>query len=127
MGEGVLKAMALVDERKAAYKRNGVDYYRPWVFLLTDGEPQGEPSERFDEARQRVYAAEKAKQVAFFAVGVEGANMERLAQLTPRAPARLVGLDFAGMFVWLSKSAQAVSHSETSDQVALPPAGWASV
>jgi len=33
-----------------------------------------------------VHAAEKAKALVFFPVGVDGANFEVLAQLSPRTP-----------------------------------------
>jgi uncharacterized protein YegL len=36
-------------------------------------------------------------------------------------------LDFVEMFVWLSTSMSAVSHSKVDEQVALPPIGWGTV
>jgi len=39
MGEAILKAIDLVEARKLEYKSRGIDYYRPWIFLITDGEP----------------------------------------------------------------------------------------
>jgi Uncharacterized protein encoded in toxicity protection region of plasmid R478, contains von Willebrand factor (vWF) domain, COG4245 len=42
MGTGILRALELVRERKAVYKRNGIAYYRPWIFMITDGEPTGQ-------------------------------------------------------------------------------------
>ena len=102
-------------------------YYRPWVFLITDGEPQGEPEDVILQATQRIRDDEQNKRVAFFAVGVEEANLERLRQLTVRTPVRLIGLNFVEMFVWLSRSTQAVSHSRVDEQVALPPPGWGTV
>jgi uncharacterized protein YegL len=74
-----------------------------------------------------VHEEEVAKRVAFFAVGVERANMGRLNQFVVRTPVKLRGLNFVEMFVWLSRSAQAVSHSKMSEQVALPPQGWGTV
>lgn len=127
MGGGIQRALDLVAERKALYKSNGVAYYRPWIFMITDGEPQGEPDEVVEGAAQRVRDDEAAKRVAFFAVGVQGANMERLAAISSRAPVRLRGLDFGEMFVWLSASMQRVSQSKVGEQVPLTPPGWTAV
>jgi uncharacterized protein YegL len=126
MGAAILQALDLVESRKAVYKANGVPYYRPWAFLITDGEPTDEAV--VEQAARRVQASDndQAKRVAFFAVGVEGANMTRLSQVAVRAPVRLRGLDFREMFLWLSKSLGQVSRSATGAQVPLPPpSGWA--
>ena len=39
MGAGIAEAMRLVEERKKTYTAAAVAYYRPWVFLITDGAP----------------------------------------------------------------------------------------
>lgn len=127
MGAAINKALDMVQARKAQYRANGVAYYRPWVFLITDGAPQGEPEDLVTQAAQRIRADEAAKRVAFFAVGVENADMNRLAQLAVRAPVKLKGLNFVEMFVWLSASMQKISQSQVDEQVALPPPGWGTV
>ncbi|MGB3642638.1 MAG: VWA domain-containing protein [Rivularia sp. (in: cyanobacteria)] len=127
MGAGIHKSLDLIQERKAQYRSNGVAYYRPWIFMITDGEPQGEPDEAVEQASQRLQGDETSKRVAFFSVGVENANMTRLTQLAVRTPLKLNGLNFVEMFVWLSASMSAVSHSKVDEQVALPPIGWGSV
>ncbi|MEO1376596.1 MAG: VWA domain-containing protein [Cyanobacteria bacterium J06635_10] len=127
MGAGIHKSLDLIQERKAQYRSNGVAYYRPWIFMITDGEPQGELDEVIDQASQRLQNDESKKRVAFFSVGVENANMTRLSQLAVRTPLKLKGLNFVEMFVWLSASMSAVSHSKVDEQVALPPIGWGSV
>ncbi|WP_407893636.1 vWA domain-containing protein [Scytonema sp. NUACC26] len=127
MGSGIHKALDMIQDRKAQYRANGVAYYRPWVFMITDGEPQGEFEDVIDQATRRVQADEASKRVAFFTVGVENANMNRLGQIAVRSPLRLTGLNFIEMFVWLSASMSAVSHSKVDEQVALPPIGWGSV
>ncbi len=128
MGAGIHKSLDLIQERKSQYRSNGVAYYRPpWIFMITDGEPQGEPDEAVDQASRRLQGDETSKRVAFFSVGVENANMTRLSQLAVRTPLKLNGLNFVEMFVWLSASMSAVSHSKVDEQVALPPIGWGSV
>ena len=128
MGGAIHQAMDMVHARKALYRENGVAYYRPWVFLITDGEPQGESEDVVREAAGRVKEDEGGKRVAFFAVGVEKANMSKLGDIAVRSPIKLQGLNFVELFVWLSRSTQAVSHSQVGDQVALPPpTGWAAV
>lgn len=124
MGEAICRALDMVEARKTDYRTNGVAYYRPWVFLITDGAP----TDSWDEAAARVQAAEEASGLAFFAVGVEGANLDVLGRIAVRPPLRLDGLKFVELFVWLSRSQRNVSSSRVGDQTALPAVdGWASV
>lgn len=127
MGNGINKALDLIAARKSDYRQHGITYYRPWVFMITDGEPQGEAEKAVMVASDRIKMEENNKQVAFFAVGVEGANMEKLSEIVLRTPVKLRGLDFREMFIWLSASMQRVSHSQVNEQVALPPPGWGAV
>lgn len=127
MGSAINTGLDLIEARKSEYRANGIAYYRPWVFLITDGAPQGEPEEVIQKAAQRIQQAEKNKQVAFFAVGVENADLAQLSEIVVRTPVKLKGLNFVEMFLWLSASMSAVSHSKLDDQVALPPPGWGTV
>ena len=60
---------------------------------------------------------EASSAFAFFTVGVEGANHEVLARISTRPPAKLRGLNFRDLFLWLSKSMRAVSESTPGDKV----------
>ncbi len=121
LGEAINLVLDMVRQRKDTYKQMGVPYYRPWIFLITDGAPTDE----WRSAAQRVQAEEASKAVAFFAVGVQKADMKVLAQITTRQPLRLQGLNFRDMFVWLSQSLTSVSHSQVGEQVPLTaPTGW---
>ncbi|WP_250123112.1 VWA domain-containing protein [Chroococcidiopsis sp. CCMEE 29] len=124
LGSGINKALDILQTRKALYRANGVAYYRPWIFMITDGEPQGEPEQIVEQATQRLKDDEDNKRVAFFTVGVENANMTRLSQICVRTPIKLKGLNFTELFLWLSASMSAVSYSKLDEQVALPPVGW---
>lgn len=127
MGAAIEQAISLLDLRKQTYRTNGIAYYRPWVFLITDGAP----TDPWKPAAEKVRAGEIAKNFAFFAVGVEEANLEVLAQISTREPLKLKELRFRDLFVWLSNSMKAVSRSTVGDQVTLTspttPEGWASV
>lgn len=131
MGQAVVTGLDLLDQRKKEYRQNGIQYYRPWVFLITDGAPTDESTPKWAEAVERVHKGEEQKTFSFFAVGVEGANMAKLKELSKREPLKLRGLRFRDLFQWLSNSQQTVSRSNPDDSVPLKnpaaPDGWASV
>ena len=133
MGEAVVTALKLLGDRKAEYRAAGIQYYRPWVFLITDGGPTDVNSTHWDEAKNAIRDGEEGKKFAFFTVGVEDADLDRLTELNPaRPPVKLQGLEFKKMFQWLSSSQQAVSRSIPGYVVPLQnptagPTGWATV
>jgi uncharacterized protein YegL len=124
MGSAITQGLELVAERKAEYRANGISYYRPWIFLITDGGP----TDAWQSAAAAVHEGEASKAFAFFAIGVKGANMEILKQISSREPLSLEGLKFRELFSWLSSSLRSVSRSTPGTEVALEsPKGWASV
>jgi uncharacterized protein YegL len=124
MGEAIPQGLAMLRARKEEYRANGISFYRPWVFLITDGQPTDE----WASAAAEVRAGEASKSLAFFAVGVGGANMDALRIISVREPLRLKGLKFRELFQWLSNSMRSVSRSTPGNALALPPpSGWASV
>ena len=112
MGQAINRGIEMVSQRKETYKRNGISYYRPWIFLITDGGP----TDAWKDAAARVSQGEKDKSFALFAVGVDRANMDILRQIAVREPMKLRGLQFRDLFLWLSQSMQAVSHSKPRRQ-----------
>lgn len=128
MGAAIESAIELVRRRKDAYRTNGIAFYRPWIFMLTDGAPTDE----WKGAAAKVKEGEAASAFAFFAVGVERADIKILRQIAVRKPLKLKGLSFQSLFRWLSNSMKSVSHSTPGDSTPLKdptegPDGWGEV
>lgn len=132
MGEALVTSLKLLEDRKSEYRQNGIQFYRPWVFLITDGGPTDANSQFWSDAKEKIRQGEEHKKFSFFAVGVDGADMDRLTELSPtRTPLKLKGLRFRDLFQWLSNSQQSVSQSKPGDTVPLSnpvaPNGWAQI
>jgi uncharacterized protein YegL len=127
MGSAIETALDLLQKRKDTYKANGIAYYRPWVFLITDGGP----TDYWQTAARKVQDGEAKKSFAFFCIGVEDARFDILAQISTREPLKLKELRFRDLFQWLSSSLKSVSRSTVGDEVPLQnpttPDGWASI
>ncbi len=127
MAAALTQALDLLEAKKQAYKRSGLDYYRPLLFLLTDGEPTD--MARWPEAVRRVREAERDRKLVLLSVGTQTAGFARLKELSPeRVPLRLKEAQWETMFQWLSRSLQARSRSRPGEEVPLEdptgPRGW---
>lgn len=133
LGHALELGIEELTRQKRAYRRAGLLYYRPWLFVVTDGEATDVP-EPFESAAERLRELEAAKSVNVFAIGVgRGVNFAQLSKLSAlRKPLRLRGLNFAEFFLWLSASMSAASTSDgvsldSDDQLSLPPASWGEI
>lgn len=127
IGSAVDKALAALERRKNEYQSAGVDYFQPWLVLMTDGQPTDMTHLAVSE---RVREMVSGRKLSVFAIGIgDGADMGVLGMFSPtRAPLKLKGLSFPEFFEWLSRSVSTVSQSTPGEKVKLDQEGikgWA--
>ncbi|MBS1707728.1 MAG: VWA domain-containing protein [Armatimonadetes bacterium] len=125
LGSATRFALEQLRLRKLAYREAGVPYYRPWIWLVTDGAPTDDWREAVDEAQAEV----RRGGLELFTVGTDNADFSVLRQISsPRAPVRLRQARYRDMFVWLSQSLRPVSKSEPGSALHLPdPSAWGEI
>lgn len=129
MGEGVNLALDLLEKRKQEYKEKGVDYYQPWLVLMTDGVPNGDPAE-LNRAVSRTVEMVNQKKLTVFPIGIGNeTDMSALNSFSPgRSALKLQGMKFQEFFSWLSKSVSKTSQSTPGERIPLDLdgiKGWA--
>ena len=115
--------LEMIEERKRAYRTNGIAYYRPIVMLLTDGYPEHDTPEAIQEATERVREAEQDRHAAVFSFGIDDdADIPTLSSMmAPHRPAKpLHQAQLNGIFQWLSNSLSQISSSQVGDRLTLP-------
>lgn len=126
LGKATEVALELLKKRKQRLRENGIDLYRPWIFLITDGDP----TDDWRHVKAQIEEGEEHKSFLFFALAAGNAKLEILREIAVREPVKVSGVKFRPLFRWLSDSLKSVSHSTPGDRVSLPdykPYGWADV
>ena len=118
----VLHAFDMLDQRKREYRANSIAYFRPMVFLITDGYPEHDSAEEIMQATERIREEEAGRHAAFFSFGIEGADMDALAAMSPpnRPPLPLHHAQIGSIFQWLANSVSSISTSQPGQRIRLP-------
>lgn len=126
LGSAVTRGLELLKKRKQVLRTNGIKLFRPWIFLITDGEP----TDNWSHLPGIIRSGEESKSFSFFALGVKEADFNVLQKISVREPMKLSGVRFKEFFLWLSASLKNVSRSNPGDSVPIPdykPYGWSEV
>ena len=123
------EAQQVIKDRKDYYKSKGLTYYRPWIVVMTDGDPYP-ANQDIDGIAQKIQEDADAKKYVFFMIGVGNeVHDDVLSKLTTsQFPAmRMDAVNFAEFFQWLSASATVVVNSDdlTDSNVSSPQPTWA--
>lgn len=124
MNEAIITGLDILEERKMLYRQLGTPYFRPWMFLMTDG--AATDTDYQNAALQRLQEAITDKKVTFWAMGIgDGADIEALKKYTNGGPVfKASANNFKEAFVWLSSSMSAIGGSipgQKTVPIAPPP------
>ena len=119
LGEAVELVLAELDGRKRTYREHGVEYYQPWLVVMTDGVPT---SARHRELQERLKELSDDRKLSVFVFGIGRADLSELSCISPgRPPMQINDQKFPELFAWLSRSVHMVSMSMPGDGVSLTP------
>lgn len=130
MGDAVNMALDLLEKRRSEYRAKGVEHYKPWLIIMTDGHPYGDSSKSsVTTAQKRASDLVLHKEMVVFPIWIGNDNtvngIETLAGFSPKnPPLKLKGLDFSSFFQWLSRSVSSASHSSSESEIKLPNIEW---
>ena len=121
MGEGVNLALDILEQRKKEYSSKGVDYYQPWMVLMTDGYPTDNTS----SAINRVNQLGNNRKLTLFPVAIgHDADTNILKQFSTMKNDMILKVTsaeyFKEFFEWLSQSVTVASQSVPGDKPTLP-------
>lgn len=126
IGQGIELALNGIEQRLTTYKSSGIQHYSPWLLLITGGTP----ADNWQGAARHINKAIADYKLNFFAVGVQGVDLDTLVQITPPniPPVMLDGLKFQELFYWLADSMKRISNSAIGSGIDLSPiATWAKI
>jgi len=120
LGAGVLCGLELCDERKKQYRENVIDYYQPWMVIMTDGRPSGATpdwKEKLKQAQTETRKREEDSKLTPICVlcggdkdigSIEEAKdqvaVETLKKFTVNPVQNFSGAGYKGLFRWLGRS-----------------------
>jgi len=111
MVEAVQHAIYWISKEKQSLRSRGLQYYRPFLWLLTDGLPtdsRGHVSDEWKPLARTLQENVNQKHILFAAVGaanISSDGYEVLTKLSPRGHVKLDNMDYAKLLRLVSSSA----------------------
>jgi len=105
MGAAMKKALNLLELRRTHYKEKGIEYYKPIIILMTDGEATDDYKEAAQEVTNKVKLNSGNIKVLTFIIG-QNNRSQALAAFSPEYPPKAIesSEDFKKLFLLLSTS-----------------------
>jgi uncharacterized protein YegL len=115
LGLAMRTALDMVEQRKRDYDAHGIAYNRPWIFLISDGEPT---DRGWESAAEECIKAQELNRCVIFTLGTATANAAKLKRFSHRYW-KLDHAEFKEMFMWLSRSASVGSRAKLGEKTQL--------
>lgn len=120
MGEAVLKALEMLEDRKKQYQKNAVSYWQPWLFLISDGAA----TDDIEIAAKKTCNLIENGKLELYSIPTLPGTPEELKKFCGTTIAH-VGLDYEEFFKWLSQSVAGKSKSSPGTEYKFPsPKSW---
>jgi uncharacterized protein YegL len=114
LGQAIRKALAVLPAYKRYVRQDiHVNYYRPIMWILTDGKP----NDKWEAAAAELRQAEQGKHVLVFAVGFGAVDKGVLDRLAPDAFYMIDGLHLEAMLRLVSSSAESLAHGAKPEDI----------
>lgn len=115
--EAIRKAKEIVTERKKWYKDKGISYFRPWIVVMTDGDPYPEGQD-IDGLSLEIEKDFQDKRYVIQMIGVgNDVSNDTLSKLSTTdlrfKPKRIDGTDFGTIFKFLSVSSGSIVNGDS--------------
>lgn len=123
--ESLYVAMDVVETWKERYKSLGISYYRPWIFLISNG--LSLVSCNHDEIANRIKQDTSNKKYVFLPIYTKDAKVPLLQEIESDVPiTALDSLNITDCFKWLSASMGTIVSAEEGQQAGLSaePSDW---
>jgi uncharacterized protein YegL len=112
LGEGVITALEALDTRRRLLRRYGRAITRPWMFVLSDGEPTDEENV-WQAAVTQAKESVKRGSCLVYPLLIEGTRNPRLAELSEAPVTPLRAAKFVEFFRWVSAVVSRPIRSES--------------
>jgi uncharacterized protein YegL len=114
LGKGVNLSLDILEQRKELYKQNGIDYYQPWLIIMTDGASYGETKLILNQAQDRAFRLEYSRKLVVIPISIGNqAKKDELEKFTSKknAVVEIDSAQFNKFFAFISRSVAQVVQS----------------
>ena len=120
MGKGIRYALETVHQQVHAYHDMGIECFKPFVLMITDGLPTDLNDDADVQGLRNLIDSRENEgrfgHLRFHAFAVKPGDTDFLYRLTNRVMA-VLNNDFSSLFNWASKTMQTISHSHVEDKL----------
>ena len=111
-------AFNVIEERKKIYKESGQSYYRPWIILLTDGNPYPMDNDKLASLSKRIADDLLMQKYILTAIGI-GTDIDKdiLSKLSNGNYSVIKKSGFSRFFQFLSASISAVERKDPQEDL----------